>query len=413
MSKAIVFNCHYNGLSIIQELGRYGINCVAMDDLRSIGTYSKYAIYVKCPNPSSHENSFIDFLYNYCKQQKYKPVLFPTNDPWAVAISKYKDILQEVAIPCVSNWNTVRVLIEKNKFYEIGQEKKYLTPKTLNTDSLKKLSHNDFPIIAKPIYRRISSNEDQTCFIESMDRLRLTVFNNKEELSVFMDEETSLIKHLIFQEYLPGLSDSMYTVGIYADALNEIKGLFTGRKVRGYPADIGNCIVGENHELPNYVIENTKRIVIELNYTGIAEFEYKLDLKTNRFRLIEVNPRSWSWIGITPSCGVNLPMIAYKDLTGAKQKYFSNISISNGDVRYVKVIEDFINCLFLYKNNHDSWHMDFINWVRDYSSVKTMVRAEFNASDWRVAIVALWRQMKSVIQKMLYNFKILKHKSTK
>ena len=46
-------------------------------------------------------------------------------------------------------------------------------------------------------------------------------------------------------------------------------------------------------------------IVKDLNYSGIAEFEYKKDLSTGRYRLIEVNPRSWSWIGITPACGVS------------------------------------------------------------------------------------------------------------
>ena len=32
---AVVFNCHYNGLSILQELGRRDVPCTAMDSSRS------------------------------------------------------------------------------------------------------------------------------------------------------------------------------------------------------------------------------------------------------------------------------------------------------------------------------------------------------------------------------------------
>ncbi|WP_269848919.1 hypothetical protein [Methanosarcina horonobensis] len=67
----------------------------------------------------------------------------------------------------------------------------------------------------------------------------------------------------------------MYTVGIYSNRHSEILGLFTGHKVRGYPAESGDCIIGECVKVPEYIIENTKRIVKELKYSGIAEFEYK------------------------------------------------------------------------------------------------------------------------------------------
>src|SRR5690554_4199599 len=98
LPKAIVFNCHFNGLSIIQELASHGIPCVAMDSTRSIGTYSRHARYVRCPDPATHESEFVDFLYYFCRQEETRPVLFPTNDQWATAIAKQKERLSEVAL---------------------------------------------------------------------------------------------------------------------------------------------------------------------------------------------------------------------------------------------------------------------------------------------------------------------------
>jgi hypothetical protein len=33
---------------------------------------------------------------------------------------------------------------------------------------------------------------------------------------------------------------------------------------------------------------------------------------------MEVNPRLWQWHGLAAACGVDLPLIAYRDLTGER-----------------------------------------------------------------------------------------------
>jgi len=386
MPQAIVCNCNYNGLSIIQELGIHGINCIAMDCQRSIGTYSKYAKYIRCPDPISHEEDFIRFLYDYCSKQNKKPIIFPTNDHWAIALSKYKKKLNEVSIPCVADWEATENLVHKNKFYEIGREKGYLIPKTWNNESKKNVTDENFPLVAKPIIRRTTSNAANKSFISNMDRLRLTLLPTRKEFDEFVRRESSLLDKLVFQEYVRGLSDSMYTVGIYANRNTDILGLFTGHKVRGYPALSGDCIVGERASIPDYVIENTKRIVKELHYCGIAEFEYKKDEVTGNFFLIEVNPRSWSWIGITPASGVNLPLIAYCDLSGEKiEQSESDSEIKT--IKYVKVFEDIQNCLFRYKTDYKKWSKTLVEWKNDIKADK-LIFAEHNAGDWPILFIA-------------------------
>lgn len=407
--KAVVFNCHFNGLSIIQELGQNGIECVAMDSVRSIGTFSKFANYIKCPDPAFDETGFVQFLYNYCSEHKVKPVLFPTNDQWAAAVSKNKSIFNEVAYPCVADWEAVNLLIEKKRFYEIGQARKYLTPKTWPLELLEDLNDSCFPICAKPHFRRNSSNGVDKNFFDNMDRLRLTVIDSKHDLYRFIKEESVFLKHLIFQEYIRGLSDRMYTVGLYADQKSKIIGQFTGKRVRGYPADIGDCTVGENHKVPEYVIENTKRIVKDIRFSGIAQFEYMKDLVTNKYILIEINPRSWSWIGITPYCGVSLPMIAYRDLIGLEQQIIMNQQLADGFVRYSFIFQDFRNCLFKYKKSYPQWHMGLIPWLKEYRKANKVIYAEFNTGDLIVACKSLFGFLKSVLISLIKTLKGKKH----
>lgn len=393
--KAIVFNCHYNGLSIIQELASHGVPCIAMDSRRSIGTYSRHASYVNCPDPSINESQFIDFLYDYCLREPVKPVLFPTNDQWAAAISKHKERLLEVSHLCVADWETVSAVIEKDRFYALGHERGYPTPKTWRATDVANAAPTDYPIAAKPIWRRNSADRDNTDLDAAMDRLRLTVFIQPEELRSFLETESRWLNHLIFQTYVPGLSDSMYTVGIYADSKHRILGVFTGKKVRGYPADIGDCIVGEAQSVPDEVIATIQRITEELKLSGIAEFEFKQNPNTRAFTLIEINPRSWSWVGITPHVGVSLPLIAYRDLTDDSVNTHRTLqTTTDGSVRYAKVVDDFINVCILYRFSFPQWAQSPWAWRRDLHRNRKVVYAEFHAGDYRVAIMSIVLQLK-------------------
>ena len=167
---ALVFNCHYNGLSIIQSLGRHGVQVYALDNVRSVGTHSRYSKFWCCPDPIVSENAFITYLLEKAKTFASKPVLFPTNDHWAMAISKHKKLLQQYYIPCVADWETVEILVYKDQFYPWAIKHKYPVPLLYTKDELLIADFTIFPVIAKPKYRRIP-NLPQSGFPASPGRV--------------------------------------------------------------------------------------------------------------------------------------------------------------------------------------------------------------------------------------------------
>ena len=48
----------------------------------------------------------------------------------------------------------------------------------------------------------------------------------------------------------------------------------------------------------------------------MSQTEFKYDYRDQQFKLMEVNPRSWSWIGLPITMGINLPFYAFCDAVG-------------------------------------------------------------------------------------------------
>ena len=136
-------------------------------------------------------------------------------------------------------------------------------------------------------------------------------------------------------------------------------------------------------------------MVKELHYHGIAEFEFKKDARNGEFRLIEINPRSWSWVGITPACDVSLPWMAYADLTGIEKVPYKEV-VAHGDVKYIKILEDFMNCRYNYKKSgFPEYQMSTMQWWKSLRA-KKKIYAEFCWDDPSVWLYSLVRFTKGI-----------------
>ena len=118
------------------------------------------------------------------------------------------------------------------------------------------------------------------------------------------------------QELVPGGDDALYTVGSYIGRDGRALGVFCGRKLRQTPPGIGTCRVGEAVWVQE-VVDDSLRLLGGFDYRGLSQVEFKRDPRDGRYKLMEINARLWQWHGLATACGVDLPRIAYDDLTGS------------------------------------------------------------------------------------------------
>ena len=64
------------------------------------------------------------------------------------------------------------------------------------------------------------------------------------------------------------------------------------------------------------VVDQGLKLLRALSFHGLSQVEFKRDPRDGAYKLMEVNPRLFQWHGLAAACGVDLPLIAYRDLTG-------------------------------------------------------------------------------------------------
>ena len=383
---AIVVGGIFPGLGTVQSLGSKGVRCWICDPQRAIGTRSRYARYRWIPDPRRDEAGMIDALVDLAARQPAPPVLIPTDDHHAMALARNYDRLASVAIPCVAPADVVALVVDKNRFSDWAVARGYSAPKTAGASEFD-LSF-DFPVVAKPVTKSFFNvlARDLPEGTEPTD-LRFTLIENEAEWDDYRRRNRANLEHVVVQDFVPGNTADMYSIGVYANADSEVTALFAGRKLRGYPAMYGNTKLGQNDRVPETVLDEVARLSRDIGLRGIAEFEYKRNPETGAFRLIEVNPRCWSWIAVTADSPADVPWLAYRDLTGQG----APTAIYNeepGAIKYVHFLSDITNILVRYRWDHPEWVMPLRQWWRSLEADRLVV-AEFNRHDWPVAVWSL------------------------
>ncbi len=281
-----------NGLAAVRSLGRAGIRVLAVDHRQSaLGFRSKYAERLLAPDPFEDEHRFVNFV-----RALGEVVVFPTHDDVLNALARYADDL-DVLTP-FPEWELLERLQSKRAQLEQAAAAGLDIPAP---------EPGTFPVIVKP---------DRS--VEFKRRYKRQAF--RCETQAELDEAVARTEEFgaIVQELVPGGDDTLYTVGSYLDADGRALGVFCGRKLRQTPPGIGTCRVGEAAWVPE-VVDAALTLLRAFGYRGLSQVEFKRDPRDGRYRLMEINARLWQWHGLASACGVDLPLIAYRDLTGEPQ----------------------------------------------------------------------------------------------
>lgn len=318
---AVVFDCKgaaEGAISVVRTLGRAGVPVVVVgDDVHTPTARSRFCQeFLHVPEFTRRPVDTVERLRRFAETQTLRPVLFPTADPDLALVSDLRADLQDSFAHFVAPADLVTALSDKRRFVDLARTHGFPVPRTFipfDGADLRRIAGDvRYPVVLKPSHPAAWSDPR----IQHVVRYRKAlVLESRRALEQAYDAVARHNAEVLVQEWIPGNDDAHYSLHVYMDAQSQPLALFTGRKVRVYPAYAGSgCFVRSVHV--ERMVEIGVEMLQQIAYTGIAVINFKRDERDGEFVVHEINPRISQWNILPTRCGVNIPWIAYADAAG-------------------------------------------------------------------------------------------------
>ena len=329
---ALVIGGNLNGLSIARSLGRRGVPVwMATPPNIKLATYSRYTLRT-VPWPEGEYEVQAAYLSELADRYDLDQwVLFPTSDESAALLSKFHATLSSRFRVSTPAWEVLRWAYDKRLTYRLAAEQQVDYPATIYPASEVALQAVAcaFPAILKPATHAV---------VNRFTADKAWPVANRDELLARYRKARDLVPPdlILVQELIPGGGESQFSYAALCCDGQPIASL-TARRTRQYPIDFGySSSFVETLDIPE-IVAPSRRLLAAIRYTGLVEIEYKFDARDGRYKLLDMNPRLWTWSPLGGRAGVDFPYLLWQMLTG------NSVSQHTGraGARWVRMSTDF------------------------------------------------------------------------
>jgi len=312
---ALVIGGDHPGLGVARSLGRRGIPVYILEDQHSISSFSRYPTRVIRVKDLRDERKTVDTVLEVGRRYELRNwVLFPTRDETVAAFSRYRTELAEFFRVTTPDWETVKWAWDKKNTHELAIRLEIPTPETWNPRSLEELEplYGRLPLAIKPAVKRISFMRPALKPGEPTTADQLRELFSKAARQIKPEE-------IMVQEIIPGGGTQQFSYcAFFRDG--QAHSSLVARRGRQHPREFGRAATYvESIELPE-IEELSTRFLKAINYYGLVEIEFKLDFRDGKYKLLDVNARTWGFHSIGAAAGVDFPYLLYADQMGLEVK---------------------------------------------------------------------------------------------
>lgn len=296
---AIIIEGHVQGLANTRLLGRAGIPVIVLDKGNCVARYSRYCkAYYKCPEYLSDD--LADFLIRLHRAFGLQDwLLLPSNDHAVYTISKHKARLAQCYKIITEDMAVIEKIYNKRELLSLAAEVDVPIPPTVMP-----VDHNPeyvdlrFPVLIK--------GNNGLSFYKRWGHKAIPIKNGKELRDLWQNQLQGVSPDEYFiQEIIPV---KYKTVSCTVFAIKgDVKAHWTGVKLREHPLTFGTATCCKSiHD--DEILGLSRTLIEKLGFTGVCEIEWLRDPRDKQPKLIEINARTWLWVGLAAGCGVNYPL---------------------------------------------------------------------------------------------------------
>lgn len=296
---AVIVGGAHGAIALARVLKRQGLAVVLVTDDTPLPGYSA-AIDRKIGWAGCTADDAIEALEAIAGEHKLAGyLLVPAADADVRFVAMARDRLSHTFVVLLPDWEQLRWACDKGLAYARAEELGLAIPRQYKIASLDDAETADlqFPVVLKPTMR--------------LDRNRFTSekawrVDDWAQFRTLYQEAAGLVgaDNIVVQEMVVGDGRSQLS---YAGLWNagEPVAAFTATRLRQYPVEFSyTSTYVETCQDPE-VVAASEKFLRSIGHHGLVEIEYKRDTRDGRLKILDINPRPWSWFALADAAGID------------------------------------------------------------------------------------------------------------
>ena len=271
---------------IIKSVARAGYKPIVV--FHNIWSWPKFSRYVrkryKVANPYKNERKYAIQVAHVAHKENVAmiiPVGFIDN----VVLAKYRRFLKDFILP-IPSYENIKNVSDKSKLGRMATKIGIKYPQTVSISSFNEVK-TDFSL---PLVVKGASDASVPSYL----------FDKRQLLSTLKSTSLTDKQTQILQQFISGWGHGYFALAKDGNAYLE----FSHKRIIEEQPSGGPSIVACAYHDPE-LTRIGRRIVKELNWSGVLMAEFKKDFETGEYYLIEINPKFWGSLELSIACGAD------------------------------------------------------------------------------------------------------------
>jgi predicted ATP-grasp superfamily ATP-dependent carboligase len=247
-------------------------------------------------------------------------------------------------------------------------------------EDVDKIRHEvQFPAMVKPIH--------SYKFLRVFGRKLFIVDSSFEELRSKAADALAQGLEIMIVEMIPGPDALLCSQFSYIDGNDNQLYNYTKRVIRRYPVNSGTACYHITEWIPE-VNELARTFLAAIKFRGLANPEFKRDLRDGKLKLIEVNVRFTAVHELLVRSGLPLDIMVYRHLTG------QSVPRISGYAQFMRMWEP-VRDFLAYRQLSKRGELTLLAWIRSVIPYKKITPV-FRLSDPWPSLVSTALQLRKI-----------------
>lgn len=296
---AVILAGSHGAIALARTLARQGLDVWFVTNFTPLPRFSSAVAHYRTW-PGAEDPSAPDFLERLAEENGLDGyLLIPAADSDVQMTSVHRERLSRHYTVLLPDWKALQWACDKGLASRRAGEVGLAVPRAYDIADLAAAEAADlhYPVVLKPSMR-ITLNR--------FTRAKVWRADDRESFLALYREAATLVgpDAIVVQELVPGGGECQFSyAGLWWHGAPVTR--FVARRTRQFPVDFSyTSTFVETVDEPK-VTEAAETFLHSIGHHGLVEIEFKRDPRSGELKLLDVNPRPWSWFGLADAAGVN------------------------------------------------------------------------------------------------------------